>query len=753
MELFGKRWPEDFTNRFFIGQHTVDHDQNDTIPDILKGIQPREIVRQLADIGCDTLYFYMSCHLGNCYYPTKVKHGRVHSGIGDLDVFGEAADECVKRQIAMVAVFEFMHLHYWRDWEKAPEGWKHYTYGKDGKRRAKGLCWNTGYGDFVLAQVKEVFSQYPLAGLYVDMLDYPGLELCPGCARRFREEMGEDPPQHDVDRDSPLYKEYLAWTFRENARFLNQVRGTVREHAPGAIVIQNYHAFYCKDLYELRDATDFVTQDPTSGFGYRTTARPVHTAACFRALSERKLPFDILLDNVVGGMGLLQMIPRDPYLGLCATVLAHGGYPVPDSMWDHHGRLNPAALGVAKEAYRHVERTRPWVGKWKSLKAAGVYLSQESKYFYGNTSDDQWDVAAKYMGEFHGALLMTQEEHVLRDVLTRNQLPRLSDYAVIYLPNAVCLSDVELEAFRNYVREGGTLVSSYRTSLADEWGRPRGNFGLADLFGVDGTGEKIEPYGALQMKVEPSERFPFLAWENPMVTLNQAALLVTAREGAQVTAQLHDRYRPSPNPGNLTTMLNAFVREEPSGPAIVESRCGKGRSIYFAGKVFSAYLYKGSPEVRKLAARWLVADEVSRAPVRLEGAPGSVEMTAYERPQEGRWIVHLVNFQSIPGRCHFDPLQGPDGRPDVAVPLTEHVIPVHDLVLKARTGGRALKGVTLQPSGEALQVEERDGVVAIRVPKVHIHEVVVLEFAEAWESEPERFTNERLVPLVRCPRA
>lgn len=749
MILYGKRWPEDFSNRFFIGQHTIDKDQNDKVPDVLKGIKPRQIVTQLADIGCDTLYFYMSCHLGNCYYPTRVRYGRVHSGIGKRDVFGEVADECVKRKVALVAVYEFAHLHYCKDWPKAPEDWKHYVYNDDGTRSVKGLCWNTGYGDFFLSQVEEVFSQYPVAGLFVDMLDYPGLNLCPGCKKRFQQDMNKEPPDQKTDINSPLYKEYRMWTFREEARYLKHIRQFIRKFVPGSIVVNNYHWLQCEDLYEIQEAMDFASTDPGIGFGSGTANRCYHSPQVFRTLSRGKAPFDILYDNVV--CGLLEISPRDPYLGVSSVSLAHGGYPCPCSMWDKNGHLNPAAVGLAKDVYKHINRAKKWVLNNQSLKGAGIYLSQESEYFYGSPGEKIWRRTSRYLNSFHGALLMLQQEHLLADVLIRNQLSELAAYKVIYLPNTACLSEAEVAAFREYVRNGGTIVASYRASLCDEWGNQRKNFALADVFGVDWCGEKIEPYLALQMNVKTPRDYPFLPWENPSVSVNESALIVKARQGARVIANLHDRYRPNTDPKQCRAFHNAFVVKKPVGPAIVENKYGKGRSIYFAPKIFSTYAYKGVPEIRKLAGRWLVKKELSNLPLTLT-APSSVEMTAFARPQEAKWIIHLVNFQSAPGRMLFTELPV-FSEPDdcLVLPLTEDVLPVYNLSLTMRTGARKIKNVRLALSGKNLKTKKTGSGLAVIIPKLHIHEIIEVNFAKPWEAEEIPAPGKRLLPMIHCP--
>jgi hypothetical protein len=63
----------------------------------------------------------------------------------------------------------------------------------------------------------------------------------------------------------------------------------------------------------------------------------------------------------------------------------------------------------------------------------------------------------------------------------------LAPYATVVLPNLAALSDTQCDQLRAFVKNGGNLIATYETSLYDEWGVHRSNFGLADRFGVDWT--------------------------------------------------------------------------------------------------------------------------------------------------------------------------------------------------------------------------------------------------------------------------
>src|SRR5207248_181707 len=61
----------------------------------------------------------------------------------------------------------------------------------------------------------------------------------------------------------------------------------------------------------------------------------------------------------------------------------------------------------------------------------------------------------------------------------------LSRYPMLYVPNAACLSDSQCLMLVDYVRRGGMLLATHLTSVADEYGRVRKNYGLAEVFGAD----------------------------------------------------------------------------------------------------------------------------------------------------------------------------------------------------------------------------------------------------------------------------
>jgi len=68
------------------------------------------------------------------------------------------------------------------------------------------------------------------------------------------------------------------------------------------------------------------------------------------------------------------------------------------------------------------------------------------------------------------------------DIIFDEHLKDLSKYKVLVLANQESLSDEQCEIIREFVKQGGGVVATDRTSLFDEWRRRRPRFGLQDLF-------------------------------------------------------------------------------------------------------------------------------------------------------------------------------------------------------------------------------------------------------------------------------
>jgi hypothetical protein len=235
--------------------------------------------------------------------------------------------------------------------------------------------------------------------------------------------------------------------------------------------------------------------------------------------------------------------------------------------------------------------------------------------------------------------------HVPYDLITDRGFRdcELDRYHVLILPNAACLSDQQAETITHFVQKGGRVVSSFLTSLRDERGRPRPNFALADVLGVNFRDIIETP----RCYVKTNDTTSFAQVPNGVPFLHRGRVTkVEPQAGVEIKANIV--YGREGFNQLLTTSLSPYDSDSPY-PALVFNKAGEGRSLYFAGQPAMNYLHWGYYVYKHLikGALDLVTDQ---APPLIVNAPMCVEATLMEHTMSGALLAHLVNFQSELGR-------------------------------------------------------------------------------------------------------
>jgi hypothetical protein len=265
---------------------------------------------------------------------------------------------------------------------------------------------------------------------------------------------------------------------------------------------------------------------------------------------------------------------------------------------------------------------------------------------------------------------------------------RLARYALVFAPNAICLSAGQCEALREYVRNGGTLIATHLTSAADEYGRPAGNFQLSDLFQARlKQPEPIESPDLYLRKPPSGELVP----QDPQVALWE-------RTGdAELLAETYD-----------------LGRRRVVGPAALRRRFGKGTVIYIGSSLETVY---GEGRIREAREYLQALIDPALAPLRTYELERRAGLTAQFAAGERDLLLHLLantgnKVNKTSSREEFVPVEGISAR--IRLP---------------QVGGtpRPVKAVTLLRAGRTQPYRIRDGWVELTVPRVLIHEVVRVE--------------------------
>ena len=387
------------------------------------------------------------------------------------------------------------------------------------------------------------------------------------------------------------------------------------------------------------------------------------------------------------------------------------------SPWWHH-------VGAAQEDRRAFETVEPLM-RWheehedllhdrEPVADVGLVWSHENTDFHGR--DDAKNVVLLPWRGFTRAL-------------TRARIPYLPVHAddvaravgrlrVLALPDVAAMSDAQCEAIRAFVAAGGGLVATGRSSRLDEWGRPRSDFGLADVFGARATGRAHGASGApasdweiqhghtyIRLPAEPAPRHEILAPFGGTDLLPFGGVLqdVQPETGAEVAATYVPAFPIYPPEFSWMRQPATDV------PALIAREAvGGGRVVYLPGDVDRCAGRQALPDHLDLLAyclRWAARGPWS---LTLEGV-GWIDAHLYR--QGARRIVHLVNLTAAnewPG-------------------YVEDTIPVGPLRVTVRTAGAAPRSARLAVAGATMPVEAAEGGWTFAIPQLREHELAVIE--------------------------
>ncbi|MDQ6699105.1 MAG: Tat pathway signal protein, partial [Acidobacteriota bacterium] len=297
---------------------------------------------------------------------------------------------------------------------------------------------------------------------------------------------------------------------------------------------------------------------------------------------------------------------------------------------------------------RYLVNRRPVAG-------VGVVWSQRNTDYFGR--DDAAEmVDAPYRG-FTQALIRARIPYL--PVNAEDIEKESFGLAALALPNVGALSDSQCQAIRKFTQRGGALIATGASSLYNEWGDPRPDFALADLFGAHapspdfGRKAAAQVHSYLRLSPEmrgkvwgpkaPDEpvaagvRHPVLKGFDETDIIPFGGVLESLRVDSGATVPLtfvpaFPVYPPE----------TAWMRQPKTDiPALVLHTIGNARVAYPPADIDRRYARTNLPDHGNLLAnivRWAVGDHIG---LEVHG-PGLIDCHLYR--QSGRLILHLVNL-------------------------------------------------------------------------------------------------------------
>jgi hypothetical protein len=662
-------------------------------PDAFSLFDPERIADEIASTGANLAAVFALNQHGYAYYPSQV--APVHPSLKGRDYTGGMVDALHARGVGVLTYVNYMNIE---RREEHPEWWQRAADGSQVYEQGWGVpCPNGPIKGYMSAVVTEVARRYPTDGFFFDMFGFNREGCyCDYCRAKWAREYDVPFPARE-DWGSEIWRQYIEFRYQSAFETMRDISLAAKAVRPGLTWVTHCGpgSDWVRATGRLSPIIDDQLQSEVGTYLGRGRWDAGQRTKLMQPYSRGKQTVVILADLHRDESGAK---PRGWfYIPWSATMLkrgvaeivAHGSWPdiytepYPDT------RNNPYTVQGIREAFTMVKQVEPYLVGSESVKSVALHYSRPSLDFYGRGD------AASYLHSFDGAYKALMESHVPFDAVMDEQIldGSIGKYDLLVLSNSACTSDAMNQALRDYVRAGGTILATYKTSLYDEAGRLRGDFGLADLFGAHYRREYDRAYFAVEGPLaEGLTSSPIIAQR----------LAKAEPDGAEAVGQI---IAPSPTDLSPFTYVSA-----PTVPTEWPALLRRGNVLYCAADLGLAFMRSGCPDHRRLFANCVGALAGDRLPLRVQ-APGPVDVSL--RRQGEQVLVHLVNL--VTNQIVEDSESEIDAY---------EAIPVHDVELSLRGG---YTRAHLATSGAALQVRREGEWAVVTVLKLELYEIVVFE--------------------------
>ncbi len=674
------------------------------------------------------------------YYPSKFPLQYRARALHGRDLYGDLTRAAHEDGLAVLARMDSNRAH--EDFYRAHPEW--FAVDENGRPYRAGdlyiSCINSPYyGEYIPGVLREIIERTHPEGITDNSWSGLGRNSichCRYCQDDFKKKTGENLPGRK-DWDDSVYRQWIQWNYARRLEVWDLNNRTTRDAGgPDCLWIGMNSGSVTGQSHSFRDYKEICRRAEIIMLDHQTRS----DAGGFQENGES----GALIHGLLGWNKLIPESMAMYQAGRPTFRLA--SKPAPEARlwmldgfaggiqpwWHHVGAYHEdrRMYRTAGPVLRWHEKNQRYLINRQPVATIGLAWSQTNTDFYGRDDagtlvDQPWRGLSNALIKARLPFLPVHLDHLDRDA---------SKFAVLVLPNLAALSDAQVESIRRFVSNGGGLVATGDATRCNEWGEPRPDFALADLFGahvaqgkpasVDAEKRRwasgtVHSYLRLLPELRASVDGPHIEGEPPAHGKRHPVLAGFDETDILPFGGRLEPLRLDPSAQVPATFIPAFpiyppetawMREPQTDiPALVlnESR-DHGRVAYLPADLDRRFDRDNLPDHARLLdnlVRWAARDEM---PCVIDG-PGLIDGHLYR--QEDHLVLHLVNLTSAgTWRAPVDEL-----------------IPVGPLQVKLKLP----PGVPGDParmlvSGKPTPTRVDAGWTTFSVPSVLDHEVVVI---------------------------
>lgn len=400
-------------------------------PDVGANFDVEAFTDRIKRCGVDYLTFHARCNLGMAYYDTKI--GIKHPSL-KYDLFGKLADACQRKGIALTAYLNggissaegVLH----RDWTTLAFDGREYREPRY-TPYVRTMCYNSPYRDHLISMVKEIATNYPVSGFFIDCLQVFYC-VCPICVKEMKERGIDYTKREEVGK----FSEFSA------LRLAEDVYKTAVAIKPGLLIYHNNPGYEEQEKFSTYFEVECL---PTGSWGYEylpVLSHYVRTLGNKPVLNMTGRFYDW---GDFGGLRPEAAIKSELLYGL-----ANGMRPNVGGHFHPRGDLENAVLDRIEKIYKELQTMEPWFDNAKnSTEIAIVYPESIGKI----RGDKQLRSAVRMLSELKQQF----------DVVTLAS--DWSKYQVLVIPDNILFSDEIARRVKTHIAAGKAVISSGSSGL------------------------------------------------------------------------------------------------------------------------------------------------------------------------------------------------------------------------------------------------------------------------------------------------
>ncbi|HEC43504.1 MAG TPA: hypothetical protein ENI20_11810 [Bacteroides sp.] len=640
------------------------------------------------------------------FYPSKINHHNPNPFIGSRDLFGEICKEAKKRDLKIIARFDFAGAA--SELSELHPGWFHQN--KDGSfksHRGSGSRFSTtptgGYQneDFAQKVLHELMESYEFSGIHLNASGFDGVSYDRVSMEKYGSLL-----QGEISENPELAGEFNLWRQRVVEEMILDYRKILHEKNENILLMAEIAGAespgwaYRKGFDNYRLSNAFTNLLLTSGRMKTDLYRFRYWVGLSADMAHATMPDNLPIINLkVHSAGFNYsdfQVPVEEFKLYSYQAIAHNaGLKIPTYGILHY-QLDTRTKELVSSIFEFMKKREKYAVNPKKISQVALVYPKMGIEDIMVTGEE---VNIGLRNEFLGLYRAMAGKHVQLEVLYDNILTEydLEKYNVMVVPSMVHFNDRQIETIYHFMENGGRVVMLDNSYSGNEFNK------IPDLFHqlcgitwttINGTGNYAVPssdypgYGIIKgpLGLSSSESSPNYRLTKPSDDCK-----------LWLNASLNNVYRVTPEDiGKIETGDNAVLWSK---------KIGEGDLVYFGNGLGEMMYHYDHPDYTELLFK-MIFHEGSNPPLLVTNAPSTVEIT-FNETRNG----YLIQFVNSTGKTPLDeiiPLS------NISVSISKQ-LPVDGMLHQPGREGSALEG-SMEQGKTTFTIQQLKGFAEIFLP-------------------------------------